>query len=129
MKTPGPAAVAATAVALSASLLACGGADDLDDSLGGLWEVAPEPETTIGSIPRNGEDEELYGVTDIALLADGGIVVAQQTIVSFFDADGGFRRSVGREGDGPGDFRRIQRIMPIGPDSVGVSYRSRNVRL
>lgn len=120
MKTPGPAAVAATAVALSASLLACGGADDLDDSLGGLWEVAPEPETTIGSIPRNGEDEELYGVTDIALLADGGIVVAQQTTVSFFDADGGFRRSVGREGDGPGDFRRIQRIMPIGPDSVGV---------
>lgn len=118
MKTPGPAGMAA-AVALSASLLACGGAD-LDDSLGDLWEVALQPETTIGSIPRNGQDEELYGVTDVALLADGGIVVAQQTTVSFFDADGGFRRSVGREGDGPGDFRQIQRIMPIGPDSVGV---------
>lgn len=57
-KALGPAAVAAT-VALSASLLACGGADNLDDPLGRLWEVAAEPETTIGSIPRNGEDEEL----------------------------------------------------------------------
>lgn len=118
-KTLGPAAVAAT-VALSASLLACGGADDLDDPLGRLWEVAAEPETTIGSIPRNGEDEELFRVSDVAPLADGGIVVAEQTTISFFDADGRFQRSVGREGDGPGDFRQIQRVIPIGPDSVGV---------
>ncbi len=82
--------------------------------------VATTPTTKITTIMRDGQEERLYGVTDVAPLAGGGIVVAQAATVSFFDAEGRFESSVGTEGDGPGDFRQIQRVMPFGLDSVGV---------
>lgn len=108
------------AVVLSATTLGCEGAADRDEPLGELWEVAAEPSATIVSTTRDGREEELYRVSDVVPLAGGGIVVAEQTTVSFFDDEGRFQRSVGQEGDGPGDFRQIQRVMPVEPDSVGV---------
>lgn len=119
MKTHGQALVG-VAVALSATTLGCEGTADGGQPYGQAWEVAAEPSATIASTTRDGREEELYRVADVMPLAGGGIVVAEQTTVSFFDAEGRFQRSAGQEGDGPGDFRQIQRVMPVGPDSVGV---------
>ncbi len=67
------------------------------------------PALTLGS--ASGPDHLLLsGVVGAALLADGGVAVADgsaQRIV-FFNARGQYRRAVGRLGDGPGEFRFLR---------------------
>jgi hypothetical protein len=64
-----------------------------------------EPALTIGS---SGEDETdlLYRVNDAARLADGRIAVVHGSAdeVRIYDADGSYDRSIGRSGNGPGEF-------------------------
>lgn len=95
-------------------------ADNLGESGGPTWVVESQPAMTIRSIAHSELlSERLYDVVDVLPLEDR-IVVAQSVRISFFDADGGFEKSIGREGDGPGDFHQIQRLLPLGPDSIGV---------
>lgn len=98
-------------------------AENFGESGGPEWVVEPEPAVTISTISHGelfaGLRERLHGVVDV-LPTESGIVVAQSERVSFFDAEGRFEKSVGQEGDGPGDFKGIQRLFPLGPDSIGV---------
>ena len=73
------------------------------------WQVGPEPRLEIGT-PVDGRFA-LYRVAGASFLADGRIVVANDfSELLLFGPDGDFQRSFGREGDGPGEFKRIGAI-------------------
>lgn len=72
-----------------------------------------------------GEEVPLFRVTDALLSASGEIVVADGAPrILFFDSDVRERRSLGRGGDGPGEFRSIDWIEELADDSL-VVYDSR----
>jgi hypothetical protein len=60
------------------------------------------------------------GISGALRLNDGGVAVADggNTRISLFDANGGALRSWGSRGEGPGEFRTLSRIYPLGPDSL-----------
>jgi hypothetical protein len=85
----------------------------------------PAESWTIDSIPSlvvsgSGGDYELTRVTDATLLSNGPLVVLDEGAhqASFFDGDGVFIRSVGREGEGPGDFSGLSGVFELRGDSV-----------
>jgi len=63
---------------------------------------------------------ELSDVTDATVLSDGRVVVlnAGTYEVRTYDTDGHFQTTIGREGDGPGDFRRLANVSEFGVDSI-----------
>jgi len=80
---------------------------------------------------REGTRETMFGaVHHLAVGRDGAILIAdtQATIVRMFDRNGIFLRNVGRQGSGPGEYRRIAgletfpdgRIVIWDPGSQGV---------
>jgi hypothetical protein len=83
-------------------------------------ELDSYPTVSIG-----GEEVPLYRVTDALLSASGEIVVVDGAPrILFFDSDGRERKSLGRGGDGPGEFRQIDWIHELADDSL-VAYDSR----
>lgn len=90
-----------------------GAALDDDDQEPRRYRVSDRPRLQIGSADR--ADFALFGVTDAIQLRDGRIVVANAGAreLVFFDSSGGFTASVGREGDGPGEFRGLSLIGEI----------------
>ncbi len=85
----------------------------------GPWGPSPSlhEELRIGSLA--GPPESTFGsVDDLIVLDDGSIWIldGQQTTILRFDASGAYIGSVGREGEGPGEFRRPQSLAARGPD-------------
>lgn len=79
----------------------------------------PGPEITVSMLgtprlvlgaPDGSTEQFLSGVVGATLLADGGVAVGDGSSqrILFFDADGQLRRIVGRDGDGPGEFRFLR---------------------
>jgi len=87
-----------------------------------FWEVAESPILDL-SRTGSGPQHEFYRVRDALKLPDGGIVVANygSSEVRFFDSSGHFVKSVGREGEGPGEFQRIDKVSLMPGDSVAVA--------
>jgi hypothetical protein len=78
---------------------------------GDEWRVGAVPTLTIGAV--DGNPALMFSLVQSALrLPDGGIVVADagSNQLRFFDGAGRFVRAVGREGDGPGEFRFLGSI-------------------
>ena len=76
------------------------------------------PVLTIGQV-AGAEEYELYDVNGVVRLSDGSVAVATAGIeIRWFDAQGRFRRRAGRDGDGPGEFRRIRYIRDLVGDSL-----------
>lgn len=86
-----------------------------------------------GKVPRLGGRPELqvgeglsggaaaFGkVAGVLLLPDGGVVVADEHTgqVKVFDSQGRLRRSVGRTGEGPGEFRAFGTLQRLPGDSL-----------
>ena len=93
------------------------------------WRVGERPIVDIGSL--DGPPEyQLYRVADAARLPDGRIVVANRGSgqLRLFDADGTFLRAIGKEGDGPGEFRGLSAVWPYRADSI-LAWDSRHIRL
>jgi len=68
-----------------------------------------------------GPEDELASVGGALLLSDGSIVVANaERELRYYDPRGGYRSKVGREGEGPGEFRFLYWI-GLSEDSV-VAY-------
>ncbi len=86
-----------------------------DDSSG--WTVDFEP---ILDLTRSGqgEDHEFYRVGDMTRLSDGRVVVSGQQEIRLYSAAGEFLGSFGREGEGPGEFRRIWGMERISGDTL-----------
>jgi hypothetical protein len=85
--------------------------------------IAAEPELVlgVGGAP-SGPDHDFFLITGVSQLRDGTLVVANQgsSQLRFYGADGEFVRSVGREGDGPGEFRSLWAHWIMAGDTVVV---------
>jgi hypothetical protein len=93
------------------------------------WRLSAEPTLEIGM--AEGAPEYLLSRVSSALRrADGGIVVANggSNEIRFYDASGRHLRSVGREGEGPGEFRSLGWIQRMPGDSL-LAYDFQNRRL
>jgi hypothetical protein len=93
-----------------------------------LWILEEEPRVEIGVV--DGADEyQLFDVSDAVVLLSGGLALANRGTheLRYYDARGQFIRSVGGEGDGPGEFRRIQFLGRFGGDSL-LSFDDRHRR-
>lgn len=80
-----------------------------------LRKVAVEFETEI-------LDDALYRVTAVQPLRDGRVAVSVNgsSSVLLYDAAGERISQLGRRGEGPGEFRMIQSLVPLPGDSLGV---------
>jgi hypothetical protein len=88
---------------------------------GGGWRVDTVPNLSIGTF--GGDPEyELFNVSGAVRFEDGtiGVVNTGSHEVRFYDATGRYLRAIGREGEGPGEFRRPSQIFPLAGDSVAV---------
>lgn len=84
------------------------------------WELSVDPTVSIGS----GADPELalYRVTDLAPLTTGGVVVAMNAPARavVLDQRGRLVSTLGRAGEGPGEFSSVASVVPIPGDSIAV---------
>lgn len=101
-------------------------------------EIAPEPTCASCSIEMRrivtlGEDEG-EGFVDVShtVVTDGSRVFLvfrrPATEIHVFSIDGTFQRVLGREGDGPGEFRTIQ-ALDLGPGDSLYAFDSGNARV
>lgn len=87
----------------------------------GVWSLSEDPTLEIGVV--EGEEEyQLHRVGGSVRLDDGRIVVANtgSRELRVFGPDGDFLGSVGRDGEGPGEFRSPSRIRRLAGDTLMV---------
>ncbi len=85
------------------------------------WRLSEEPVFTIGS--EDGPEEySLHGVAAALRLRDGNILIANSGTdeLRFYDSAGSFLYSVGRDGFGPGEFKRMTGVWLVG-DSLFIN--------
>ncbi|MBT8405716.1 MAG: hypothetical protein KJP18_17800 [Gemmatimonadetes bacterium] len=113
---PPVAAFAATDSA-GTRIIASGGPMWADDE---GWSIAPEPDAEFGD--ATDPAGALHRVAALAPLPDGGVAVANggSNEVIVFDPEGAVRDRLGREGDGPGEFRWLNGVLARGDSIVGV---------
>ena len=85
---------------------------------GNAWTLDTQPALTIAF-----DDRTNSGPTDVAgavRLSNGNVVVAsaQALRLEVYDRTGRFLRTIGRRGDGPGEFRAIARVWRMRGDSL-----------
>ena len=80
------------------------------------WRLVPVASIGPKTITDEGGPEEFGRVTAVALGPDGNVFVAdtRNSEVRVFGLDGAHRRTFGREGEGPGEFRNIYSIAWVG---------------
>ena len=98
------------------------------------WRLSSEPTLAIGAFDGP-EEYLLFQASRARRLDNGNIVIANggTNELRFYDPNGTHVRSVGREGDGPGEFRSgefrpMGPLWPLGSDSIAV-WDSGNQRL
>lgn len=85
------------------------------------WSIGSDPLVSIGEL--DGPPEYLFArVAAVRLLGDGALAVADRGdgTIRIYDSGGEFRRAMGREGDGPGEFRYIRTLRVRDPDTLEV---------
>ena len=94
--------------------------DAADRSASTVCSLAEAPDTRVAS-PSSGE-WTLFEVEDLGRLEDGRLVVLNRSSrqLLMFGRDGEFLRSVGRRGEGPGEFVDPIELGVIGGDSIVV---------
>lgn len=90
------------------------------------WRVGVEPLVDLAE-SGTGDAHHFYSVRDVRRLPDGGIVVANRGSdeIRKFSPDGGFVRSAGGSGEGPGEFTNLQRIELIGDSVLVLDWNGR----
>ncbi|HUH11489.1 MAG TPA: 6-bladed beta-propeller [Longimicrobiales bacterium] len=108
-----------------------GGGAVVRDSAGIAIIENPSPDTTtvfasLGETPSvvigeamGAPEQQLYRVSGGARLSDGRIVIANAgTELRFYDGEGRYQQTVGRRGEGPGEFTGLSQIMVGEEDSL-----------
>lgn len=102
-----------------AALQGCGdgGRPGAEAGVSDGWAIGP-PTVVVAQ----GPGADFYDVSGVVRLSDGRLVVADggSSEVRYFAPDGTHLHSVGRRGEGPGEFALIQAVGPAGGDSVWV---------
>jgi hypothetical protein len=83
--------------------------------------IAAEPDLVLGGGGAFGDpDYEFFQIRGVSQLRDGTLVVANwsSSELRFYGADGHFLRSVGGEGEGPGEFRSLWDHWIIAGDTI-----------
>ena len=102
---------------------------DLAESSAPAWASGRLPRWSITATPEldltetgDGPASEFYRVRDATIRSDGSIVVANagSSEVRLYSGAGEALGAVGRDGDGPGEYRQISRLIRLPGDSVGV---------
>jgi hypothetical protein len=93
---------------------------------GDAWTIDTVPHLEIGASNAPGHD--LYEVTGVARLSDGRIAVVNSgsSEVRIFSRDGDLLQSLGKAGEGPGEFRSLRRLILLPGDSLLVVDPSLN---
>ncbi len=89
--------------------------------------IADEPELVLGDgVAFAGPAYDFFRISGVSQLQDGTLVVANagSRELRFYGADGHFLRSVGRDGDGPGEFRALYNHWIIAGDTIVVWDRA-----
>jgi len=132
--TPPRASRAAVAPLLLVALLAaCSdqppvpatSADDAPDRILVPLPGEQDPLRTLGDPPLlelglGGEgDPPLHRVRQVSARPGGGVLVVHEgeAAIHAYDAEGRLAARLGREGDGPGEFRRIAGVVEVAPDT------------
>lgn len=93
------------------------------------WKVDEAPLldlTTSGT----GAAHEFVSVSDAVRLTDGRIIVSAEREIRIFSPQGTLMGRVGRDGDGPGEFRASPQIAKLDGDSIAAyDFRMRRVTL
>ncbi|MCY3599855.1 MAG: 6-bladed beta-propeller [Gemmatimonadetes bacterium] len=83
--------------------------------------VSGEPSFAVGEV--SGDDRyEFYAIRGLVRLSDGSVAVADETTssVRIFSATGEYVRSMGRRGEGPGEFRDPHLMWTLPGDTIWV---------
>jgi hypothetical protein len=90
-----------------------------------VLHLAPNPSLVIGD--REGDPYLLSRVAGTARLGDGRIVIADggSLQLRFFDSSGTFLKAVGRNGEGPGEFRELSMFSVLPGDTLVAGARMR----
>jgi len=94
------------------------------DSVPAFATIDTHPSLKLGAL--DGRPEEQFGsVLDVLPLSDGGVAVldGQAAEIRLFDAGGAYRRTLGFQGDGPGELRTPTALGRVGGDSLAVFDR------
>ena len=83
----------------------------------GRWSIDPEPVLDL-TRSGTGENHEFYNVSAVARLSDGRVAVSGRQDIRLYSAAGEFLGAFGREGEGPGEFRRIGGVVRIAGDTL-----------
>lgn len=83
------------------------------------WTISTEPLLDIGLVDGPSE-YQLYRASSAVRLSDGHFVVANggTNELRFYDPDGKHLISIGRTGEGPGEFQDLQRVWILPGDSL-----------
>lgn len=74
-------------------------------------------------VVRYGDERQpLHRIVGASVLNDSVVTVAEASTskIHLYKLDGTWLRSLGRRGEGPGEFRTIERLIPISSDTVAV---------
>ena len=82
------------------------------------WRLDSLPMLALGADPD--PDQQFYGIAGVQGLRDGGIMVVNGGTqeLRFLDAEGRLVRSVGRKGEGPGEFLEPALVRRVEGDSL-----------
>lgn len=92
-----------------------------DTPADGVHQLELEPVWSLGG--ESDEDEEIFGLVESVLQDEEGRVylLDQQLMeIRVFDAQGRYLRSIGREGEGPGEFRNPRGMFFLPDGRIGV---------
>lgn len=83
------------------------------------WRISSDPVLDIGLVDGPAE-YQLYRAASAVRLSDGRVVVANggTNELRFYDRSGKHLLSVGRTGEGPGEFRDLQRVWTLTGDTL-----------
>ena len=88
------------------------------------WRLDPRPILQLGGVSGTGATE-FSDIWDVARTPDGGVVASDGATqeLRVFDARGQFTHSIGRRGQGPGEFNQIKKIAVYGDTIYAVDTR------
>lgn len=86
---------------------------------GDVWTVEDTPVLQIGTVD-GAPDYQFSVISSLWRLEDGRIMASDRLAAQIraFDSQGNFLSSFGRQGDGPGEFRFLDRAAPFRGDSI-----------